>query len=309
MALVHEEQEVLGEEVQQGHGGGAHRAAGDDPGVVLDAGAVAQLRQHLHVVLRPLADALGLHQLALVLKDLHLVLQFPLDLHDGLFHLVPGGDIVAGGVDGDVVQPALRDAGDGVELADAVDLIPEELHPDGLVLVVGGPDLHGVAPDPEEVPGKGHVVALVAALHETAQELVPGQLHAGAEGDGQLREVVRLAQAVDAAHRRHHDDIPPLQQGEGGGEPQAVDLLVGGGVLGDIGIRVGDIGLGLVVIVVAHEVLHGVLREELLELRAELGGQGLVVGQDQGGALDLLDDLGHGIGLTGAGDAQQDLLI
>ena len=62
-----------------------------------------------------------------------------------------------------------------------------------MVPVVGGVDLHRVPPDPEHVPLKGDVVALVADLHQAAQQLVPGQLHAGAEGDGQLREVVRLA--------------------------------------------------------------------------------------------------------------------
>ena len=40
-----------------------------------------------------------------------------------------------------------------------------------------------------------------------------------------------------------------------------------------------------------------------LELRAKLGGQGFVVGQHQGGSLDPFDDLGHGEGLTTAGDA------
>ena len=92
-------------------------------------------------------------------------------------------------------------------------------------------------------------------------------------------------------------------------EPQPVDLVVGGGVLGDIGVRVGDIGLRLVVVVVGDEVLHRVVGEELLELGAQLGGQGLVVGQHQGGPLDLFDDLGHGEGLAGPGDAQQDLLL
>ena len=71
----------------------------------------------------------------------------------------------------------------------------------------------------------------------------------------------------------------------------------------------GDIGLGLVVVVVGDEVLHRVVGEELLELGAQLGGQGLVVGQHQGGPLDRLDDLGHGEGLARTGDAQQGLLI
>jgi broad specificity phosphatase PhoE len=41
----------------------------------------------------------------------------------------------------------------------------------------------------------------------------------------------------------------------------------------------------------------------------ELGGEGLVVREDEGGALDGLDDLGHGEGFAGAGDAEQDLVL
>ena len=70
----------------------------------------------------------------------------------------------------------------------------------------------------------------------------------------------------------------------------------------------GNVGFRLVVVVVADEVFHRVVGEELLELLAKLSGQDLVVGQHQGGPLDGLDDLGHGVGLAGAGDAQQDLL-
>ena len=79
---------------------------------------------------------------------------------------------------------------------------------------------------------------------------------------------------------------------------QALDLVVDGGVLFDEGIRVGDIRLRLVVVVVGDEIFHGVVREELPELLAQLGCQGLVVGQHQGGPLDPFDDLGHGIGLA-----------
>ena len=89
---------------------------------------------------------------------------------------------------------------------------------------------------------------------------------------------------------------------------QALDLGVDGGVLLNEGIRVGDVRLRLIVVVVGDEVLHGVFREELPELLAQLGRQRLVVGQHQRGALHLLDDLGHGVGLAAAGDAQQHLL-
>lgn len=89
---------------------------------------------------------------------------------------------------------------------------------------------------------------------------------------------------------------------------QALDLVVDGGVLFDEGVRVGDVRLRLVIVVVRHEVFHGVFREEGPELLTQLGCQGFVVGQHQGGPLDPLDDLGHGIGLAAAGNAQQHLI-
>ncbi len=86
-------------------------------------------------------------------------------------------------------------------------------------------------------------------------------------------------------------------------------FFVDGGFLFDIEVAGGDVGLGLVVVVIADEVLDRVAGEELLELVVELGGEGLVVREDEGGAVGLLDDLGHGEGLAGAGDAEQDLVL
>ena len=309
VALVDEQHKVLGEVVQQGVGGRTHRAALDDPGIVLDAGAIAQLLHHLHVVHGALLDALGLDELVLALEKGHPLLQLLIDLLNGRVHLVLGGDIVGGGPDGDVGQPPDGGAGDHVDLADAVDLVPEELHPDGGVLPIGGPHLHRVPPDPEHVPLEGDVVALIPDGHQTLEQLVPLQGGPHPEGDHHGREVLRLAQAIDAGDGGHHDHVPPLQQGGGGGQAQAVYLLVDGRVLFNKGVRVGDIGLRLVIVIVADEILHRVVGEELPELGAQLGGQGLVVGQDQGGTLDLLDDLGHGEGLARSGDAQQRLLV
>jgi hypothetical protein len=70
----------------------------------------------------------------------------------------------------------------------------------------------------------------------------------------------------------------------------------------------GDIGFGLVVVVIADEIFDRVFREERLELAVKLRRQRLVGRQDQGRALGGLDDLGHGEGLARAGDAQQHLV-
>ena len=267
-----------------------------------------ELLEHLDVVHGALLDALGLHQHVVGLKEGHPLLQLLINFLDGTRHFLLGGDIVAGRVDGDVLQAAYGAAGDHVDFAQAVNLVPEELHPDGGVPPVGREDLNGVPPDPEHVALESDVVALVPVLHQTAHQLLPLHGLPHPEGDHHVGVVVRLAQAVDAGDRGDHDDVPPLDEGGGGGQAQAVDLVVHRRVLLDEGVGVGDIGLGLVVVVVADEVLHGVVGKELLELGAELGGQGLVVGQHQGGLLDLLDDLGHGEGLARAGDAQEGLL-
>ncbi|CUO44949.1 Uncharacterised protein [Flavonifractor plautii] len=305
MALVDEKDEILGEVVQQGVGGRAGGAALNDPAVVLNAGAVTQLLHHLYVVHGTLLDALGLNKLVVGLEEGHPLLQLPVDLLDGGVHLLLGGDIVGGGPDGDGLQPPDDRTGDHVDLADTVDLVAEELHPDGGVLPVGGEDLHRVPPHPEHVALKSDVVALIADGHQLFQQLLPLHLGSHPQGDHHLGEVLRLAQAVDAGYRGHHDHVPPLHQGGGGRQPQPVDLLVHRRVLLNEGVGVGDIGLGLVVVVVGHKILYRVVGEKFLKLGAELGRQGLVVGQHQGGPLHRLDDLGHSEGLARTGDAKK----
>ena len=49
----------------------------------------------------------------------------------------------------------------------------------------------------------------------------------------------------------------------GGGEAELVELLVDGGFFFDVEVAGGDVGLGLVVVVVGDEVLDGVVGEEL----------------------------------------------
>ena len=71
----------------------------------------------------------------------------------------------------------------------------------------------------------------------------------------------------------------------------------------------GQVRLRLVVVEVADEVLDGVVREELPELAVELGGQRLVVGQDQRRPLVLLDGPRDRRRLARARGAQQRLVL
>ena len=308
MGFVDEHEIILGEIVQQRVGRAARRPAGHDPAVILNAGAEADLPQHLHVIFRPLADALGFDELVVFLEIFDPGFHFRPDILQGLFHFVPGCDIMGGRIDGHMVYEAPGRAGDGVDLRDAVDLVAEKLDAQGVFVGIGQMDLQRVAPDAEAVALKIDVVALILQLHQLGAELVPVPLLPHPQRDHHIGVVDGVAQRIDAGDAGHDDHIPPLKQAGGGAVAQPVQLRVYIGILLDIGVRGGDIGLRLVIIIIGNEKLHRVFREKLPELRAELGRQGLVVGEHQRWPLELLDHIGHDKGLARAGDAQHGLL-
>ena len=98
------------------------------------------------------------------------------------------------GVDGDVVQNALRHAGDGVDLGDAVDLVAEKFDADGTARPVGGVDLERIAAHAVGVADEVDVVALVADVGQLAHQLVAVIFHAGPEGDDHVFVVDRVAE-------------------------------------------------------------------------------------------------------------------
>ena len=84
-------------------------------------------------------------------------------------------------------------------------------------------------------------------------------------------------------------------------------MLIDGAVLFDEQIALGHVGLGLVVVVVADEVFHRVLRKELTELAVELRRQRLVGRKHNGSPAQACNHIGHGEGLARAGHTQQGL--
>ena len=170
VALVDDAEVVLGEEVEQRVGRLARGAAVEVAAVVLDARADAGLGQHLEVVLGAHPEALGLEQLALLLELLEALAQLDLDGADGPLDDLVAGDVVGGGVDGDVLHLVAHLAGQDVEGHDALDGVAEELDPQRLLLV-GRVDLDRVAPGPEGAPDEVDVVAGVLQVDEPAQHV------------------------------------------------------------------------------------------------------------------------------------------
>ena len=166
--------------------------------------------------------------------------------------------------------------------------------------------IYRVAPHAEAAASELRLGAVVEPLDEPVEQSRKAPRLAPAHLDRLGVEVVGVAYAVEAGHRRNHHDIPPArQQGAGGTQAQFLYLVVDAEVLLDIGVARGDVCLGLVIVIVGHEVLHGIVWEERLELAVELCRKGLVVAEYQRRTLQAFDDVGHSERLAGACHAEQ----
>ena len=88
---------------------------------------------------------------------------------------------------------------------------------------------------------------------------------------------------------------------------QFIDLIVDGCVLLDVGVRLRDVGFGLIVVVVADKVADVVVWKEGLELACELCCERLVMCNDERRTLHAFDDLCHRIGLARARRTEENL--
>ena len=166
MALIDKHEKILWKIIQQRGGRRSGCPPLNDPGIVFNSAAKTDFRQHFQVVCRPLGDPLGLDQLVVVPEKLDLGVTFPLNFQHCPLQLLPGGNIVAGRIDGHMIHISLRNTGNGVDFADPVDLVPEEFDPNGPAGPVGGVNLQRIPPDPEFVSGKVQIVSLIADLRQ-----------------------------------------------------------------------------------------------------------------------------------------------
>ena len=307
MALVHEHQRIVRDVFEQRGRRLARLAAGEVARIVLDAGAASGRLHHFEVVEGALLQPLRLQQPAGGLELVEPPFQLLLDAGDRLQQRRARRHIVRVGVDLDEFQLVGLLPGERIEFVDRFDLIAEQQHAPGAVLVVGGKDLDHVAAHAERAAIEVAGAALVLQRHQIGDELALVDALALLEGERHRRIGLDRADAVDARHRRHDDDVVALEQGARRAVAHAVDLLVDRGFLLDIGVGARHVGLGLVVVVIADEIFDRVVREEALELAVELGRQRLVGREHERRPLGRLDHLGHGEGLAGSGDAEQHL--
>ena len=309
MAFVDEDQRIVGDVFEQRRRRLARLAAGQIARIVLDAGARAGGLEHLQVEARALLQPLRLQQPAGLLQLGQPADQLFLDRLDRLVERRARRHIVRIGVDLDRLQVAGLLAGQRIEFGDGLDLVAEHGDAPRRVFQVGRKDLDRVAAHAERAAHEIDVLALVLLGDEVGEQRPLVEPVADRHLERHRRIGLDRADTVDARHRGDDDDIVALEQRARRRMAHAVDLLVDRRFLLDIGVAARDVGLRLVVVVVGDEILDRVVGEEFLELAVELRRQRLVGRQDQRRTLRLLDHLGHGERLAGAGDAEQHLRV
>ena len=152
-------------------------------------------------------------------------------------------------------------------------------------VVVGGIDLDHIAAHAEGAAAQVAVVAFVENLNQLAGNVFA--LDALAFFEQEQHAVIGFwrAKAVNATDAGDDDAVATFKERARGGKTKLVELIVDGGFFFDVDVAGGNVGFRLVVVVVGDEIFDRVLREEMLELVIELGGESFVVGHDQGRAV------------------------
>ena len=308
MRLVDEHQRRRRQVVDERRRRLARLAARQVARVVLDALAVADLGHHLEVEARPLLDALRLDQLHLADEEVLLLVQLDLDLVDRGEHLLPPRHVVRRGEHREARDLLLQVPGQRVEELQRLDLVVEERDADRILGVLRRKDVEDVAAHAEHAALELDVVARVLHLRQPLDRVA--LRHAVALLQVQDHAVVlgRVADAVDRGHRRDDHAVRPLEDRLGRGQAHLLDVLVDRAVLLDVEVARRDVRLRLVVVVVRHEVLDRVVREELAELGVELRGERLVRRDHDRGPSGARDHVGHRERLARPRDAQQRLV-
>ena len=211
------------------------------------------------------------------------------------------------GVNRDARDAAAHFARQGIEVANFLDFVVEELDADRFALGLGGKHVENVASDAERALPQFRLVAGVLQIRQAPQQLALIDPVAPHQVQDHLEVGIRIAQAVNRGNGGHHDRVLAFHERLGRRQPHLFDVLVDRCVLLDVGVGGRHVGFGLVVVVIGNEVLDPVLRKEIPKLAVELCGQRLVGRQHQRRALLPGHDAGQRIGLAGTGHAQQRL--
>jgi hypothetical protein len=166
--LVHDDEQVLREIVDQAGGALSGLPPAREAGVVLDSGTGPDFEHHFDVETSAGLDPLGLEEPSFPLELLHLFIHLTADERNRRLDGPPMRDVVGRGINRGAVQRRDEFTGQGIEAGDPFDFISPELDSDSLFFV-GWKDLYGISADPEVAPLEGDVIPTVLDRDERAE--------------------------------------------------------------------------------------------------------------------------------------------
>ena len=307
MALIQKHQCIGRQIVHQRGRRVTRRGARQVARVVFNALAVTHLLQHLQVKPRTLFEPLGFDQFAAFDQKVQALAQLDLDGVNGGHNTVTRGHVVAGRVNREPRNFLQHAARQWVEQLQAFNFVVKEFDAQRQLGVLGRKDIDGVAAHPKRTARKVDFIARVLHANELRDHVALTKFVAYPQGHHHAVVIGGVTDAVDGADAGHDDHVPALQQTLGGAQAHLLDVLVDGAVFFDEQVALGHIGFRLVVVVVADEILHGVLRKKIAELAIQLRSQGFVGRKNDRRPPQARDHAGHGERLARTRHAQQGL--
>ena len=79
----------------------------------------------------------------------------------------------------------------------------------------------------------------------------------------------RVTKGVDTRNAGNDNNVTAFSDSGGSGMSKLIYLVINRAVLFDIDVLARHIGFRLIIVIVGHEIFHGIVRKKLLELRAK----------------------------------------
>src|SRR3989338_671227 len=239
-------------------------------GVVFDPLTHPCRLKHFEVEFASLFETLHFDNLALLVQFTKAFSQLIFDPLDrtGEF-LWPYGKL-AGGIDRHTLLFFGHRVTEGFKKRHTFHFVPEKFDTHRLILPVGGIDINHFAVDPKVPALKIGVITGIPHFNEAKKELFLVDFISDSDNLYHLLILFGITQPIVGRDGSDNDNVIIAEEIGGGGESQTFQLIVDGAVFFDKQILAGNVGFGLIIIVVTDEIFDMVFGKKRAKLTVEL---------------------------------------
>ena len=308
MTLVNYQQKIIRKIIEQTERTASGRTSVEIAGIILNARAITQFLNHFQIIRNPLVKPFCFVIFTLCPEITNLHFQIALNQLNSIHNTRFGGYENACRINLVTFKTfnyMIINAFYGLNFFNFVTPKNNSQYKVG----ISQKNIYRIAFYPEISTVQFYFIAGVEAVNELTQENISHQFLTAANFNHIFGEVIGITDAIQARNRRNHQHITPArQQRRGGSQTEFFQFLIDGKIFFDVHIGHRQIGFGLIIIVIRHEIFNRILREKTFELAVKLGCQGFVVAQYKRWFLHLLHHIGYGKCFTRTGHTKESLV-